>query len=47
MKTIKEILKENGFTEYMHISGETAWSKANLKEYSNEWSLVDYKNANE
>jgi len=33
-------LKEQGFIEYMHSSGATAWSKSNLCEYSDNWEEI-------
>ena len=37
---MNKILLENGFKEYIHTSGFTAWSKVNLCEYSDEWELL-------
>lgn len=37
MKDIKNILIENGFKQYMHVSGFIGWFKNNPMEYSDEW----------
>jgi len=38
---IIEVLKKQGFKQYRHTSGFTAWSIANLCEYSDEWELIN------
>ena len=37
---MEKILIENGFKQYEHKSGFVAWSKANLCEYSDEWTAL-------
>jgi hypothetical protein len=37
MKSIEDILFENGYRVYRHRSGFVGWFKTNPMEYSDEW----------